>query len=75
MTGPESVPSTDSCPDDAERVRLALDQACYNLAVRAPDLSREDTSIGYQARLWRACLLAGWGGPLGFEFDDREARS
>lgn len=53
-----------------ETLEKALDQASTNLAVRSPDESRDDTTVGYQARLWKAALLAGWGGPLGFPFDD-----
>lgn len=53
-----------------EPLEKALDQASTNLAVRSPDESRDDTTVGYQARLWKAALLAGWGGPLGFPFDD-----
>ncbi len=67
--------STVSCQDDAERLRGALDQACTNLALCRPDRTRDDQTIGYQARLWRACLLAGWGGPLGFPFDDEAVSS
>lgn len=50
-----------------EQLSHALDQACTNLAVLRPDLSREDTTLGFQTRLWRDALLSGWGGPLGFD--------
>lgn len=67
------------CRDAARTFALvdkALAQACINLATFRPDETRPDGwSIGDHAQLWRECLLAGWGGPLGFPFDpERDER-
>ena len=54
-----------------ERLTRALDQACTNLAVHH-GTREEGRSWGDDAELWKACLLAGWGGWQGYreEFGD-----
>lgn len=63
------VPEDRALRAEAERdqLKMALAQACTNLAVLQPDHSREDTTVGFQADLWRDALLSGWSGPLGFD--------
>jgi len=56
---------------ELERLTRAFEQACSNLAVLR-GTREEGRSVGDDAELWKACLLAGWAGWQGYreEFGD-----